>query len=363
METLKKKCIIERGIKMKNKIFILIAVALIVSVITGMELTRAQDTVCNVNLQLANQDPIPATPGDYVNLVFELSGLSPSCGGYAVELIPDYPFSLDPNASAVQTLDNSPYSSGYKSSWTIPYKVRVADDAIGGDYTLKLLYHQGTSTDFSTYSSEQDFNITVTNVQTDFAVVIQAVSGTQVSLGIVNIGKNAANSLIVSIPSQNGFRTTGTNQQIVGNLAAGDYTISTFNVAQVTTGTGRNTNRTAGGNAAVNFTIPSQQQLQVQIDYTDVIGVRRTVVKTVPFSSVASGNFTAGSASARFGASVRPGISTWWFVGGGVIILIAGFLVYRRNSHKIKNFFKKRKEKNSQKIPDWVEAERTHHKK
>jgi hypothetical protein len=356
MEVLKKKCITKRGIKMKNKIFILIAAILIISVIAGMELTKAQD-VCNVNLQLANQDPIPATPGDYVNLVFLMSGLSPSCGGYAVELVPNYPFSLDPNVSAVQVLDNSPYAPGYKSSWTIPYKVRVADDAIRGGYNLTLFYHQGTSTDFSTYSSEQNFNITVTDVQTDFAVVIQAVSGTQVSLGIVNIGENAANSLIVGIPSQSGFRTTGTNQQIVGNLAAGDYTISTFNVAQVTA-PGRNTNRTVAGN----FTIPSQQQLQVQIDYTDVIGIRRTVVKTVPFSSINSGNFT-GNINARFGTTARSGISAWWFVGGGVIVLIVGFLVYRRNASKIKNFFKKRKEKNSGKIPDWVAAERTHHKK
>ena len=114
---------------------------------------------------------------------------------------------------------------------------------------------------------QKDFNITITDVQTDFDVVIQEASGTQVSIGIVNIGKNTANSLIVRIPQQENFRASGTSEQIVGNFAAGDYTIVSFNIISIA----RNArNATLPRNFTQFSSQNASQPLKIQIDYTDI---------------------------------------------------------------------------------------------
>ena len=124
----------------------------------------------------------------------------------------------------------------------------------------------------------QAFYIQTADAQTNFDLVIQDSTSTATSIGIANTGENTANSLIVRIPDQAGFRTVGTNGQIVGNLNSGDYTIATFDLVPVT----RSNNET----------------LAVELDYTDSIGVRRSIIENVPFNYVSSINSTLGSASA-----------------------------------------------------------------
>ena len=54
--------------------------------------------LCNPAVSLINQDPYPAVPGEYVKLLFQISGVSnPECASTSVELKPSYPFSLDCN--------------------------------------------------------------------------------------------------------------------------------------------------------------------------------------------------------------------------------------------------------------------------
>ena len=89
-------------------------------------------------------------------------------------------------------------------------------------------------------------DIDVADAQTNFDLVVQDSTSSEVSLAIANVGKNTANSMIVRIPEQNGFRVTGTNGQMVGNLDSGDYTIASFSLAAI----GRNS-----------------ENLTVQIDY------------------------------------------------------------------------------------------------
>jgi len=49
---------------------------------------------CNLDVSLINQDPYPATPGDYVKLVFQVNGVSnPQCGTVEFELLEQYPLS------------------------------------------------------------------------------------------------------------------------------------------------------------------------------------------------------------------------------------------------------------------------------
>jgi len=93
---------------------------------------------------------------------------------------------------------------------------------------LKLLTHAGVGRDFENYVAIP-FNISITDMQTDLMLLCRKSRDTNF-FGNSNTGKNTANSLIVRIPRQDGFRTSGTSEQIVGNLASGDYTIVSFNV-------------------------------------------------------------------------------------------------------------------------------------
>ena len=47
---------------------------------------------------MLNQDPYPAVPGEYVNVVFQIEGVENSkCDEVYFDLIADYPIRLDPN--------------------------------------------------------------------------------------------------------------------------------------------------------------------------------------------------------------------------------------------------------------------------
>lgn len=353
---------------MKNKFLkiefgIAILIAIFLIFFSSANLVNAQSTGQSVNckpvIQLVNQDPNPAVPNEYVKVLFAISNInSDQCNGLSVRLQPEYPFSLDPGTNPTQTLTGNTFNSqNYASVWNVPYKVRVANDALQGDYTLKLLYTTGVDPNF-TSGIEEDFNLSLTDSQTDFSVVVQDTSGTQASLGIVNIGTNTANSLIVSIPPQNNFVASGVSQQIVGNLAAGDYTIVSFSVVP--------RNQAAGGRTARNATTMNQsfnfgaQSLNVQLDYTDGIGKRRSVIREVQLSgtSATAGNFTRGNFS-RSSSNTASSSSMWVYVVGVIILVIAVIIFSKKYAKKDSNRIKK----NSEKTPDWVSSEKTRKKK
>jgi hypothetical protein len=358
------------GRKMENRNFIFVLIVLTVT-LGSLSFVGAVESACSPTIKLVNQDPLPAIPNDYVKIVFEVSGLvNPACKGMSVKLTQEYPFSLDSGDSGIQSISDATYSQGYKNVWNVPYKLRVAQDALEGDYLLKLYYYLGTDGSFDTNHLEKDFNITITDVQTDFAVVVQDSSGTQVSLGIVNTGKNTANSLVVGIPQQESFRATGTSQQIVGNLAAGDYTIVSFAVSPIVA---RNfTRNMTGGQQPFNPNINASgqqfnldgQTLKIKMDYTDGIGKRRSVVREVQFN-VQQGNLTSriGAAGRTGTTSTASGISHWWYLLGITVLVIIGVYIKKNYGNEIKNFAgKNQHKKSSGNAPGWVSAERTHKK-
>lgn len=339
---------------MKNKTILITFAVLAILLSAGF----ASADGCNPTINLVNQDPTPAIPNSYVKVQFEVSNLL-GCNGFAVKLDPQYPFSLDSGVDPVQTIVSSPYAQNYKPTWTVPYTIRVANDALEGDYNLGLLYHDSASKDFSTVSVENEFNITVTDVQTDFQTVLQGFSGTQASIGIVNTGKNTANSLVVSIPSQNNFIPIGTSEQIVGNLVAGDYSIVSFSVAPRVL---RNSTRTSTG---TNFGAGQQfgeQNLSIKIDYTDSIGERRTVIKEVQIAStlLSQGNITNRAFGTGSRTAATSGTSPIIYLIIVVLILALGALVYKKHGKEIEKFYEKKMGKKALKgEPDWVSAERT----
>jgi hypothetical protein len=331
---------------MKKTIYATILILMIG--LMAMNLTSAIQEDCNLQVSLLNQDPIPAIPGDYVKVVFQISGLEKdACTGAQFRINPSYPFSLDEDAQTLYMPGQTWTSSNYKSSWTIPYTLRVASDALDGTHDLNVLYGED-NLDLS-----KSFNITVQDSRTSFDAVIQDASSSEVSIAIANIGKYTANSVVVRIPQQDNFRATDTDGQMVGSLDSGDYTIVSFALSQT---------------ARKSMTNSSSNLLQFDIYYTDALGERRVVNMDLPLNLRTSAENMSGTTfSGEFGARKTQNTSIFssnYFKGTIIVlILVAGFYLYKKNPKK----FKKAKEKinqifhkeksgseHSKELPDWI---------
>ena len=156
--------------------------------------------------------------------------------------------------------------------------------------------------------------------KTTFDVVLQTSSSTSTTFAIINTGANTASSVVVSIPQQPNYSTSGSSSSSLGNLEAGDYTLASFQLTSINsnttsqfpsfnrTGMGTNLpdrNFSGGRNMFFNQSISEigGNQLLVQITYTDVFGVRQVVQKQVDFTSGSATGFSSRTTGQDFSRS------------------------------------------------------------
>ncbi|MFA5173601.1 MAG: hypothetical protein WC438_00280 [Candidatus Pacearchaeota archaeon] len=330
-------------------------------------------TPCSLTVNMINQDPYPAVPNEYVDVVFQVSGVSnTNCEGTIFELIPTYPFSLD-GSDAVKVLEGSTWTSNSKKDWMIPYKLRIDKDALDGDNEIEIYYTEGDNTPKTQIT--KIFNITIQDSRTSFDAVIQETSGSDVSIAIANVGKYAANSVIVKIPEQDSFTTSGTNGQMVGNLESGDYTLVGFTITKKMGMPNDFKNKTSDTNIQTN-----SDTLKFDIYYTDNIGERRVVNMELPLQI--AGNSSMAQFNGNFpGRKTSSWWSNWYILLIILICVIIFFFIYKRYPRQTKDFLNKLKSKLkktsekeeeaiirdfnkvSAKIPDWVKNSKTKEKK
>jgi hypothetical protein len=277
------------------------------TVITGIPYLKAT---------LVNQDPYPADPGSYVNVLFQIENIgTESTENATVELIPQYPFSLDTGVSTVTNIGTISGLQTGDNAFQVRYRLRVDDNAINGDNEIKLKVWTGDSSAYNLRA----FNISVSNPRTDFVVVAQD----STTLAIANTGANTASSVIVSIPEQQNFRVAGASSTIIGNLNAGDYTLATFQITPMVDVSGRNATigRATGSDLAVD------------VSYTDTLGIRRTVELEVPFVFSGSGNVT-GTFVRTTGASGSNSGLLYIAIGVIGIVVVVLFIKFRTRKRK-----------------------------
>jgi hypothetical protein len=280
---------------MKNVLYILAmvsimsigAMASVVNTSSGNIFTG----VSFIDISLASQDPIQADPGAYVDLVFKVENRGTvTADNVVLELIDGYPFSVDGNAIVNLGTVNS-YQVGSNAE-LVKFKARVAEDALDGDNEISLKYSTGNGESSSTVS----YNISVSDPRTEFELVAQDSS----TFAIANVGSKDASSVIVSVPKQEGFTTSGAIANIVGNLDSGDYTLVTFDIS-------KSISREPGSNVTI---VSQDDTITIEISYTDTLGIRRTVDKEVYYSfggpsmmntSSLAGNFAQRSSGSSNG--------------------------------------------------------------
>jgi len=346
--------------KEKNQLKYYLALSL---VILAIGFISAETTPCNPTIKLVSQDPNPAIPNDYVKVVFEITDLG-YCEGLSVRLNPEYPFSLDSNDSLIQTIESVPFTQDGRTVWMVSYKLRVDPNAFDGDYSLKLQYKPGSNQNFISYT-ESKFNLTITDSRTQFDAVIQETSGSQVSIAIANIGKYAANSVVVRIPEQDDFTTTGTDGQMVGNLDSGDYTLVGFAISSKRAFSQNMTRTRPPTDSTTQNSTQQKTILKFDVYYTDNLGKRRVENMELPLkmnnSSMSVGSFSRTSSTSKIGF-----FSKWYFWVIMVALLILIYYFYR-NPDKLKEMLEKlkpgkSKKSSSQEIPDWVKNSKAKNK-
>ncbi len=322
----------------KTFLFLMLAVVVIFS---SLNFISAQELNYSVNYQSEGiqvsslkYEPYPVNPGEYFDVWIKVN-IGTSVKYAKFELLSEFPFSLDDSSQALIEYEN------FAGDVILHYKVRVDKNAVEAENPLRLKISTSKLSDSGAF---YPMNINVANAQTYFDLVVQDSTTSDVSLAIANIGKNTANSMIVRIPQQDSFRVTGTNGQMVGNLDAGDYSLVSFSLVQV----GRST-----------------APLIVQIDYTDSIGERRSVLKEISFNSqsLGSANVSATGMPANFTRNF-PGkkkAATWPYIIAGILILISAalfvyFKYFGNKRHILKKFKDSKKDvKNkTSEIPDWI---------
>lgn len=215
-------------------------------------------TSCDADVTLLNQDPYPAIPGEYVKVVFKITGLeNANCGDVSFELLENYPFTLDPDTPANVTIKSGTYTSDYSSYTLIPYKIRVDETALNEEYEIKIKY----STDYFTSIYIKKFNITLDDLRSDFEISIKEYdkSTNNLILQIINTGNQDVQALTLEIQKQDTIDVKGSKVYIVGDLDSNEDTTASFEA------------------------IPSQGDIKIKIKYTDSLNERRTIEQSIAF--------------------------------------------------------------------------------
>jgi hypothetical protein len=201
-------------------------------------------------------------------------------------------------------------SIGAENHTEIPVIVMASSGISPGVFPLKILLEYYDQT-----GEKQTVNSTVglqISGKTAFDIVVQTSTSSTTTFAVVNTGANTASSVVVSIPTQPSYSTSGTSSTSVGNLAAGDYTLASFSLTSTTSNitfnrTTSSFNRTrtnnppSGGNFTGgpgmftnnSFSRMGNNQLLVQIAYTDVFGIRQIIQKQVNLSSGSASGFSS----------------------------------------------------------------------
>lgn len=213
------------------------------------------------------------------------------------------------------------------NSSKVPIDVVVSPTITPGVYPLGITmeFYDSTGTK-QTVSSEVGIQVDGT---IDFEIIIQEmIAGT--TFAVANSGANTASSVIVSIPHQLNYHVSSATSVSLGNLDAGDYTLATFQISQ----TNWKNNTQSNG-------------LIVEISYTDLFGVRKTIEKEVDFTPPSSNGVSSQfNDKVSLNSGGRPDGSTELQIGmiyiiiGAVGIILIVVLLQLGKRNKIPHILK-----------------------
>jgi len=257
--------------------------------LTGL---TAADTACDLDVNLLNQDPYPAVPGDYVKLVFQVEGLdSPNCEDITFNLLANYPIEFDPGESGLRTFKKIDYVKDYETNLLIPYEVRINKDALDGTSPIEATVHSKRDAPVT-----KTFDLEIDDVRAHFEIYVKDYDYTthELTLEILNIAKADIEALTIEIPKQDSITIKGTNRMVVGDLDSNEYTTTEFEAT------------------------PSDGEIKINLIYSDTINTRRLTQDTITFDSSYFIDRKADQKTTSTGTyifyAIIIGLIGWWII-------------------------------------------------
>ena len=189
-----------------NRIIVIslcILILFAVSLNAATQSTQRPVETSQIEVTLINQEPDPAEPGNYVDVRFKLDNNgSEEARNVEVEILHQYPFSLDPGREALRSAGTLQSRQRGDVGVIAKYRLRIDKNAVEGENEIKARYR----IDKGVWIEPEDFFI---DVQTHDAIL--AVDSVSVdkeffepgSSGILRIGiVNEADSLIKDIKAR-----------------------------------------------------------------------------------------------------------------------------------------------------------------
>jgi len=258
------------------------------------------EAACDLDVSLIRQDPYPAVPGGYAKLVFQVEGVNDvDCSDITFELIEDYPIEFDPSDSGIRRFDRVNYLKDSGSNILVPFDVRIDEDALDGSNEVEVRVQS-----WSDAPLLKTFDVEVNDVLADFEVYVKdyRYDTKELTLEILNIEESDIEALTVEIPQQENIIIKGANRVVVGDLDSNEYTTADFEAT------------------------PSDGEIVMKLTYSDSINVRRSIDKSITFSSE---YFTD-----RVGDS--NGTSIWTYIIWIIVILVIIYWWRKRSAKKKK---------------------------
>src|SRR3989338_11090752 len=118
-----------------------ILILLAVSANAATQSTQMPARTSQIEVTLINQEPDPAEPGNYVDARFKLDNNgSEEARNVEIEILPQYPFSLDPGREALRSAGTLQSMQRGDVGVIVKYKLRVDKNAVEGENEIKIRY-------------------------------------------------------------------------------------------------------------------------------------------------------------------------------------------------------------------------------
>ncbi len=215
------------------------------------------------NAEIIYIDKVEIIPGKQTNLTFTINNVGSAP-------LKDLTFSWECESDTILPVgsDNTKYIKdlGVGESVELLYGVIADSNAEAGLYklSLSLVYEDSITGTSNTVTTKAGLYV---GGGTDFDIAFSESSSGITSFTIANIGSNPSFSVSVIIPKQEGWKVSGSNSMIIGNLNKGDYTIASFSLEPLP----------QAGNP--------QNSLMIQIAYTNTMGEREIIEKKVSMNT------------------------------------------------------------------------------
>ena len=177
---------------MKKEMLSFFAVLLFFS--SAVAVLAAQTTykpakIYDIAITLVNQEPDPAEPGKYIDVRFKFDNNgSGEARNVMVELLPKYPFSLDPGTEAVRNIGTIQSMQRGDVGIIVKYRLRVDKNVVEGENDLRIKY----KIDGYSWIEPEEFK---GEVQTHDAIL----SVNSVSIGKKTLEPGASNTVKIKV--------------------------------------------------------------------------------------------------------------------------------------------------------------------